>query len=200
MSTSSLPAATIEKVNHNEIYRVAISINDSPQIVNLVSSKPRVSTLEFFVALALVAFAQESRGAFRLVYFGFHLLTVVAELSIEQVAAHAQQNTLPEPVLDLSALSATTSARRTPDIPIRSPAPAYSSDDPWNSTNRVIAGASAANGPASSVAGSGLPSGWWKRQETVSVSILGQQGFILNRYMLYQIQHDVSMPCHSRLS
>ncbi|KZS94324.1 hypothetical protein SISNIDRAFT_409700 [Sistotremastrum niveocremeum HHB9708] len=165
MSTSSLPAATIEK------------------IVNLVSSKPRVSKLEFFVALALVAFAQESR-----------------ELSIEQVAAHAQQNTLPEPVLDLSALSATTSARRTPDIPIRSPAPAYSSDDPWNSTNRVIAGASAANGPASSVAGSGLPSGWWKRQETVSVSILGQQGFILNRYMLYQIQHDRGSPVPRRYS
>ncbi|KZT32353.1 hypothetical protein SISSUDRAFT_1066993 [Sistotremastrum suecicum HHB10207 ss-3] len=97
-----------------------------------ISSARRVTKFEFFVALALVAFAQESR-----------------ELSIEQVAAHAQQNTLPEPVLDLSALSATTSARRTPDIPIRSPAPAYSSDDPWNSTNRVIAGASAANGPAS---------------------------------------------------
>lgn len=32
------------------------------QIVNLVSSRPRVSKLEFFVALALVALAQTGKG------------------------------------------------------------------------------------------------------------------------------------------
>lgn len=35
----------------------------SLQIVNLVSSRPRVSKLEFFVALALVALAQQEKGA-----------------------------------------------------------------------------------------------------------------------------------------
>lgn len=34
------------------------------QIVNLVSTKPRVSKLEFFVALALVALAQTGKGEF----------------------------------------------------------------------------------------------------------------------------------------
>ncbi|KZS94326.1 hypothetical protein SISNIDRAFT_484559 [Sistotremastrum niveocremeum HHB9708] len=76
MSTSSLPAATIEK------------------IVNLVSSKPRVSKLEFFVALALVAFAQESR-----------------ELSIEQAVVSAKQNILAGAAHDLLALLSTTSSR-----------------------------------------------------------------------------------------
>lgn len=32
------------------------------QIANLVSSRPRVSKLEFFVALALVALAQSGKG------------------------------------------------------------------------------------------------------------------------------------------
>jgi sorting nexin-8 len=44
LQTSSLPAATVDR------------------IVNLVSSRPRVSKLEFFVALALVALAQSGKG------------------------------------------------------------------------------------------------------------------------------------------
>ena len=32
------------------------------KIVNLVSSKPRVTKMEFFVALALVALAQQGKG------------------------------------------------------------------------------------------------------------------------------------------
>lgn len=34
------------------------------QIVSLVSTRPRVSKLEFFVALALVALAQSGKGAY----------------------------------------------------------------------------------------------------------------------------------------
>jgi hypothetical protein len=42
-----------------------------------------------------------------------------------------------------------------------------------------------------------LPKDWWKKQETIRVNILGPQGFILNRYMVYEIVTDVSCisPC-----
>ncbi|KAJ3503320.1 hypothetical protein NMY22_g18288 [Coprinellus aureogranulatus] len=175
LATSSLPAATVDK------------------IVNLVSSKPRVSKLEFFVALALVALAQQGK-----------------DVSIEQVAALSSQNTLPEPALDLSRLQPSTSIfaptptpyRRDTAQTIRPPVPGYT-DDPW-STNRYPTlpqpapqpyGSSAPGLPpgpttsagASSVAGSGLPDFWWQRQENVKVTLLGQQGFILNRYVVYEI-------------
>ncbi|RXW21654.1 hypothetical protein EST38_g4198 [Candolleomyces aberdarensis] len=172
LTTSSLPAATVDK------------------IVNLVSSKPRVSKLEFFVALALVALAQSGK-----------------DVSIEQVAALSSQNTLPEPTLDLDRLQPSTSTfaptpyRQNTAQTIR-PAPAYS-DDPW-STNKYTAlpanpafGSGTGFNPAppapppissvSSVAGTGLPDFWWKRQENVRVTLLGQQGFILNRYVVYEI-------------
>ena len=45
--------------------------------------------------------------------------------------------------------------------------------------------------PPSSVSGTGLPSGWWKRQEKVTVQFAGQQGFVLNRYMVYGISTEV---------
>ena len=84
-------------------------------------------------------------------------------------------------------------------------------DDPWMTGARyagagagagagAIAGASAfgvgsINGggfaPPSSVSGSGLPSGWWKRQEKATVQFAGQQGFVLNRYMVYGISTEV---------
>ncbi|KJA28004.1 hypothetical protein HYPSUDRAFT_34271 [Hypholoma sublateritium FD-334 SS-4] len=180
LNTSALPASTVER------------------IVNLVSSKPRVSKLEFFVALALVALAQAGK-----------------DVSIEQVAALSSQNTLPEPALDLDRLQPTLSAipptaplaRRSTAQTIRAPLPAYSSDDPWNANPRypaaqgVSGGGGAApfgssgadglpNGAASSLAGTGLPNEWWKKQETIKVSILGQQGFILNRYTVYEVASD----------
>lgn len=46
--------------------------------------------------------------------------------------------------------------------------------------------------PPSSVSGTGLPSGWWKRQEKVTVQFAGQQGFVLNRYMVYGVSTEVS--------
>ncbi|KAL0572803.1 Sorting nexin mvp1 [Marasmius crinis-equi] len=183
LSTSSLPAATIEK------------------IVNLVSNRSRVSKLEFFVALALVALAQSGK-----------------DVSIEQVAALSSQNELPEPVLNLDTLPPSTSTfMSNPTTPgstntVRSPAPAYSADDPWNTNTRFVSPPSNLSGfdaparPApvtnasSALAGSGLPKEWWKKQETVSVSIQGQQGFILNRYTVYQITTDRGTPVTRRYS
>jgi sorting nexin-8 len=132
---------------------------------------------------------------------------VAVDVSIEQVAALASQNTLPEPSLNLSSLQPSTSAftvpnaayrQQTAPIP-RSPAPNYSADDPWNTARFPAAqgndGArgSLTNGAPSSLSGTGLPKDWWKKQETVNVNILGQQGFILNRYTVYEIASDVSV-------
>ncbi|KAH8833010.1 hypothetical protein DL96DRAFT_1523298 [Flagelloscypha sp. PMI_526] len=167
LQTSALPASTINK------------------IVNLVSSRPRVSKLEFFVALALVALAQAGK-----------------DVSVEQVAALSSQNDLPEPSLDLASLPPTMSTiTATPPAVPRSP-PAYSSmpsEDPWNSkfsqppvspsadpfANPILAGPS--TGGASAISGSGMPPNWWKHLEPAHVSVLGQQGFILARYTVYQV-------------
>ncbi|KAG1767166.1 hypothetical protein EV702DRAFT_1147692 [Suillus placidus] len=164
LSTSGLPATTVDK------------------IVNLVSSRPRVSKLEFFVALALLALAQSGK-----------------DISVEQVAARAAENSLPEPFLHLDTLQPSTSA-------LSSPYPTYrqATLDPWNvprfgsngggSDFAAPRSATTINGgAASSLAGSGLPVEWWKIQETVDVTIQGQQGFILNRYT-----HGI--PVHRRYS
>lgn len=176
LGTSGLPAGIIDK------------------IVNLVSTRPRVSKLEFFVALALVALAQSGK-----------------DVSVEQVAALAQQNDLPEPSLDLSSLTATPSAfvynKPNLDVTARAPAPAYSSDDPWNSrfapsgTGAIDAvQGSVTNGMPSSVSGTGMPKDWWKKQENVTVNFLGQQGFILNRYIVYEVVTDRGPPVSRRYS
>ncbi|KAF8488383.1 hypothetical protein F5888DRAFT_1753380 [Russula emetica] len=215
LSTSSLPAATIDK------------------IVNLVSTRPRVSKLEFFVALALVALAQTGK-----------------DVSVEQVALLAQQNTLPEPTLDLSLLSyspaphsslsaayttnnqhpstahnsTSDSAAATAPV-VRSSASTSTSatvvapppDDPWMTGARypgagagagaspfgvggINGGAGAGVAPPSSVSGTGLPSGWWKRQEKVTVQFAGQQGFVLKRYMVYGISTERGIAVNRRYS
>ncbi|KAJ3906491.1 hypothetical protein F5879DRAFT_797498 [Lentinula edodes] len=170
LATASLPASTIDK------------------IVNIVSSKPRVSKLEFFVALALVALAQSGK-----------------EVSIEQVAALSSQNELPEPTLDLNSLQPSASTFPLPvpsytqDTAIRSPAPHYTPDDPWDTTTRYMSAPSNMSGfgnsgfgpgAPSTVTGTGLSKDWWKNQKSVSVTIQGQQGFILNRYTVYQISTE----------
>lgn len=121
-------------------------------------------------------------------------------MSIEQVAALASQNTLPEPSLHLDSLpsSATNVAalqlnRQNPirDTPNR--AVSYNQENPWNG---VVPGFTAPHAPfiggPSVVAGSGLPDGWWKNQSRVQVNLLGLQGFILNRYTVYEVVSDVS--------
>ncbi|KIP08833.1 hypothetical protein PHLGIDRAFT_116958 [Phlebiopsis gigantea 11061_1 CR5-6] len=171
LGTSGLPASTIDR------------------IVSLVSSRPRVSRLEFFVALALVALAQ-SRG----------------DLSVEMVAALAQDNALPVPQLDLSSLAAGGSGFGQYPSEIRAPVPtrAYS-DDPWSvpkfpSAPGVPTNGSLAAGVTSSISGTGLPSNWWRKQESITVNVLGQQGFILNRYLVYEVSTDRAPPVPRRYS
>jgi sorting nexin-8 len=82
--------------------------------------------------------------------------------------------------------------------------PAYSSDDPWSTNPRFPSAPSNngsfgnapggfANGAPSNLSGSGMPKDWWKKQEMVKVTILGHQGFILNRYMVYEVTTEVSL-------
>jgi hypothetical protein len=61
LTTSSLPASTIDRVRSYPTLPYLIYVK-ALQIVNLVSSRPRVSKLEFFIALALVALAQSGKG------------------------------------------------------------------------------------------------------------------------------------------
>ncbi|EJD07688.1 uncharacterized protein FOMMEDRAFT_143983 [Fomitiporia mediterranea MF3/22] len=171
-----------------------VSASIIQRIVNLVSSRPRVSKLEFFVALALVALAQSGE-----------------DLSIEQVASLAAQDALPTPSLDLDAIAPTQSSfSSTPyqsdtivaPTPARAMAnPSYSSDDPWQRGSEVNgANASLTNGAPSSVSGTGLPRDWWRRQERIQVQLIGMQGFVLNRYMLYAVASDRGTPVSRRYS
>ncbi|KAF8596148.1 hypothetical protein BDV93DRAFT_611064 [Ceratobasidium sp. AG-I] len=171
LATSGLPAATIER------------------IVNLVSSRPRVSRLEFFVALALTALAQSGK-----------------DVTIEQVAQAAQQNALPEPSLDLTRLAPSLSTLVPPTSrPAPAAAPSYREDDPWSPARRATidpfapstfttsgpGGGTSALGGGGSILSSGLPTGWWKRQEVALVSIVPEkQGFLLNRYTVYLVQTE----------
>ncbi|PCH44336.1 hypothetical protein WOLCODRAFT_138943 [Wolfiporia cocos MD-104 SS10] len=178
LGTSSLSASTIDK------------------IVSLVSSRPRVSRLEFFVALALAALAQSGKDA-----------------SIERVAALAQENALPVPSLDLDGLEPSTSEFspfKNPDISHAAVQRGYSADDPWSASRFPTSpierqpptnGAeSVMNGAPSSISGTGLPREWWKKQEAVYVNVLGQQGFLLNRYLVYEVSTDRGTPVPRRYS
>ncbi|EPT00758.1 hypothetical protein FOMPIDRAFT_1023672 [Fomitopsis schrenkii] len=183
LRTSALPASTIDKV------------------VSLVSSRPRVSRVEFYVALALAALVQGGK-----------------DVSIEQVARLAQDDALPVPTLDLSALAASTSAfspysasDATRNVVTRG----YSAEDPW-SVPKFPSGTvtsppapapaptngagSLANGAPSTISGSGLPKEWWRKQETIHVNVLGQQGFLLNRYLAYEVTSDRGAPVPRRYS
>ncbi|EJF64114.1 hypothetical protein DICSQDRAFT_81120 [Dichomitus squalens LYAD-421 SS1] len=174
LGTSSLPASTVDK------------------IVSLVSSRPRVSRLEFFVALALAALAQSGK-----------------DVSVERVAALAQENALPEPALDLNSLPPTNSTfQDIMQMPPPIPARGYSTEDPWASRftspsappKPPPAFSNHTNGAPSSISGTGLPREWWKKQETVFVNVLGQQGFILNRYLVYEVSSDRGAPVPRRYS
>lgn len=116
------------------------------------------------------------------------------------VAALAQENALPAPQLNLAAVTPSISgfANYQPEIRAPMPTRAYS-EDPWNASKLPSApppataiNDSLSNGVPSSISGTGLPSNWWRKQETVTVNILGQQGFILNRYLVYEVATDVS--------
>ena len=67
LNTSLLPAGTIDKVSFLNDFELFAETHVNLKIVSLVSSRPRVSKLEFFVALALVALAQSGKGMTTLV-------------------------------------------------------------------------------------------------------------------------------------
>lgn len=123
-------------------------------------------------------------------------------MSIEQVAALASQNTLPDPSLHLDSLPSSTTnvaalqlARQNPTREAPHRATSYNTENPWNGVVPGVTGpphAPTSPGP-SVVAGSGLPDGWWKNQSKVQVNLLGLQGFILNRYTAYEVVSDVSV-------
>lgn len=124
-------------------------------------------------------------------------------MSIEQVAALASQNTLPEPSLHLDSLPSSTAnaaalqfARQNPTRDAPNRATSYNSVDPWNTARAVPVVTDPLDVPfsggPSAVAGSGLPDGWWRNQTKVQVNLLGLQGFILNRYTVYEVVPDVS--------
>lgn len=126
---------------------------------------------------------------------------------MEQVAALAAENNLPIPTLALDTLQPTssifpssyTSYRQNTMAAIRPPT--FAPEDPWNAPRFPSDGGTVpalnqprsltTNGLTSTFAGSGLPSGWWNNQETVEVTILGKEGFILNRYIVYEITTEV---------
>lgn len=125
------------------------------------------------------------------------------DISIEQVAALASQNTLPEPSLHLDSLPSSTTnaaalqfARQNPARETPNRAASYNSENPWDPTRAVLGVTAPSDPPLSGgpsvVAGSGLPDGWWKNQAKVEVNLLGLQGFILNRYTVYEVVSDVS--------
>jgi len=140
------------------------------------------------------------KGAVNVQYTSPSLDIGFTDPTIEQVAALAVQNTLPEPILDLDRLHASNSTM---------PSYRQNSVDPWDTTARYNftpsnpstipgTGNNAAltpgiiNGLHSTLSGTGLPPQWWERQQSVRVTILGQQGFILNRYTVYEIATEVS--------
>ncbi len=121
------------------------------------------------------------------------------DVSVERVAALAQENALPEPTLDLASLPASNSTfQDIMQMPPQMATRGYSTEDPWaskfttpNAPPKSSPTFNQTNGAPSSISGTGLPRDWWKKQETVFVNVLGQQGFILNRYLVYEISSDV---------
>ena len=129
-------------------------------------------------------------------------LNETVDVSIEQVAALASQNTLPEPSLHLDSLPSSTTnvaalqlARQNPTRETSNRAPSYNPENPWNGAIPGVTGPlhTPSSGGPSVVAGSGLPDGWWKDQAKVQVNLLGLQGFILNRYTVYEVVSNVSV-------
>lgn len=162
------------------------------------------------MALALVALAQSEKGMSGMsCYCDVPDLEVyLADISIEQVAALGADNNLPIPTLDLDALQPSASAFSSPyptyrQNTVRSTPPSYPTEDPWSipryggisggpSDLNPPQSATTLNGASFTLSGSGLPRDWWKKQETVSVTIQGQQGHLLNRYTVYEITTEVS--------
>lgn len=126
------------------------------------------------------------------------------DTSVEQVAALAAADNLPEPFLSIDTLQPNTPGFSSPYSTYRQAAL-----DPWSAppfagngggtdlpAPRSATTINGGGGATSSLAGSGLPREWWNRQEHMDVTIQGQQGFILNRYTVYEITSEVSAPVY----
>lgn len=180
--------------------------------MNMVSSRPRVSRLEFYIALALAGLAQEGQGKipFNKINppnLGTQSIPLyLADISIEKVAQLAQEDALPQPVIDLASVSTSTI------VPIpaldTSSAATYTQTpdaDPWTFADTATptsgsshpdalpsmsAGASGGRAPVALTGG--LGKNWWSRQVKAGVSIIPEkQGFILARYTAYLVSPDV---------
>lgn len=172
------------------------------QVVNLVSTHTRVTKLEFYVALALVGLSQAGEGK-RLDSPLASLLMVVADISIERVASLAQQNTLPEPKLDLSTIAASAFNNAFRTAPVATPSAYTAADDPWSAPSILPSANNTAPSPAVGLPptiGTGLPRDWFRRQESVRVDVHGQLGFIFNRYTVYEVQSERGGPVLRRYS
>ena len=112
------------------------------------------------------------------------------DVNIEQVSALAQRNALPEPNLSFSSDNIRRDTPRQNTI--------LNPDDPWNNAQQDTPfnsnGFAQLSSVPSTIEGTGLPKDWWKRQERVTITTVGQQGFILNRYTVYQIHTEVTDP------
>jgi sorting nexin-8 len=121
------------------------------------------------------------------------------DTSVEQVAALAAADNLPEPFLSIDTLQPNTPGFSSPYSTYR-----QATLDPWSAppfasngggtdlpAPRSATTINGGGGATSSLAGSGLPREWWNKQEHMDVTIQGQQGFILNRYTVYEITSEV---------
>jgi sorting nexin-8 len=109
------------------------------------------------------------------------------------VAALAAQNILPVPILDLTSIIPSNSVfHNNTTAPF--PVPSFPPDDPWTTPSRFpnADGQLPAPGVGTRISnnafiGTGLPDGWWEKEAVVKITVKGQQGFILNRYTVYEI-------------
>lgn len=142
---------------------------------------------------------------YTLMTVALHLTTWlgIVDISVEQVASLSSQNTLPEPALDLESLQQSVSSflpptpRQNSEVRTQVLPPTFSAvaEDPWNTNSRGPGPAGADAGKISAAPsnlGTGLPTDWWKKLSNVTVNLMGQQGFILNRYTVYEVGSDVS--------
>ncbi|KAG8818633.1 Sorting nexin mvp1, partial [Serendipita sp. 399] len=95
---------------------------------------------------------------------------------IENVAKLAQENELPVPSLDASALAIVGTSTVKSSFPPPRPGPAYNPDpDPWTTPSKGAwndrAPDSGGGHATASIISSGLPPHWWKGQEQVTVTI-----------------------------
>ena len=127
---------------------------------------------------------------------------------MEQVAALAAEDNLPEPFLNINTLQhhPNTSTFSSPYSTYRQATldpwstPPFPSNGGGGTDSAAPRSATTINGggATSNLAGSGLPTEWWNKQEHVNVTIQGQQGFILNRYTVYEVSTEVR--AHSYIS